>query len=87
MKKVESSLFTDTDTDTVLSPAHYQVGGIEVIDIFKAKFTPEEFKGVCKANILKYILRADYKNGLVDYKKALVYLEWLIEALEQNTNQ
>lgn len=33
-----------------------------------------------KGNILKYVLRADYKNGREDLEKAMVYLQWLIEA-------
>lgn len=66
-----------------ISPDHYKKGGLEVVDIWRAKLTPEEFKGACKANILKYVLRADYKNHLEDLKKAAVYLQWLIEAYEK----
>lgn len=62
------------------SPDHYKKGGLETITILKKKLTPEEFAGFCKGNILKYVLRADYKNGVEDYEKALVYLKWLIEA-------
>lgn len=71
------------EKDKAISPDHYKVGGLEVVDIWRAKLTPEEFKGACKANILKYVLRGDYKNGAEDYKKALVYLNWLIEAVEK----
>ena len=46
--------------------------------------TPEEFKGLCKGNILKYVLRADFKDGLKDYKKAAVYLKWLIKMEEED---
>ena len=30
-------------------------------------------------NILKYLIRAEKKNGKEDYKKAAKYLEWVIE--------
>lgn len=60
-------------------PSHYNQGGIEVIDMIKASLTPEEYAGFCKGNILKYIMREKYKNGVEDQKKAQKYLEWLIE--------
>lgn len=69
------------------SPDHYKKGGIDVITILKAKISPEEFKGFCKGNILKYVMRADHKNGVEDLKKARVYLDWLIEEKEkENAN-
>ena len=75
--------------DSSTSPAHYKAGGLEVVDIWRKKLTHEEFCGACKANILKYVLRSDLKNGVEDLKKAKVYLEWLIkekEKEEQNGN-
>ena len=41
------------------------------------------FKGFCLCNILKYIIRAEKKNGIEDYRKAKQYLEWLIELEEE----
>lgn len=70
-------------TNNAVSPNHYKQGGLEVVDIWRAKLSPEEFKGLCKGNVLKYVIRADQKNGLEDYKKAAVYLKWLIELLEE----
>ena len=69
--------------DNVKHPAHYTQGGLEVVDIWRAKLSPEEFRGACKANILKYVMRSDHKNGLEDLEKAKVYLEWLIEATDK----
>lgn len=66
-------------------PSHYKQGGMQPIDILRAKLTAREFNGFCKANIIKYVLRADYKNGLEDYKKALVYLNWIIELGEKRS--
>lgn len=64
---------------SVNHPAHY--GGendpYEVIKILKARLTPEEYRGFLKGNIVKYILRAEMKNGAEDYKKASWYAERL----------
>ena len=49
------------------------------LDNYK-KLTPEEFNGACKANIIKYVLRADEKGGIEDYEKAMQYLKWLQES-------
>ena len=69
--------------NTPQSPSHYKEGGVEVIDILRAKLTPEELKGFYKGNILKYVMREGKKNGVEDLKKAQVYLGWLIEATER----
>lgn len=66
-------------SDNVKNPNHYTVGGIETIKYIQAKLTPDQFKGYCIGNCIKYLSRAGYKNGLEDYKKAAVYLGWLIE--------
>lgn len=67
----------DKDVD-VYSPAHYTVGGYEAIDIIRAKLTPEEYRGYCKGNILKYVMRANYKGHHdQDCKKAAWYGEEL----------
>jgi hypothetical protein len=58
---------------------HYSVGGLETIEIMKAKFTPEEFRGYLKGNVVKYIFRYRHKDGLRDLQKATTYLNWLID--------
>ena len=63
----------------VTSPPHYTQGGVEVIDIIRAKLTTDEFHGYCKGNVLKYIFRANLKGGVTDLRKAKVYLQWLID--------
>lgn len=70
--------------DPVNSPSHYTQGGIETIDYMRAKLSPEEFKGYCRGNVIKYISRAPDKNGLEDLKKARQYLDWLIKHAEEN---
>ena len=66
-----------------VNPSHYKRGGLELIDVMKAELSPEEFKGFCKAIILKYICRADAKNGLEDYEKAKWYMDTLVEYLQK----
>ena len=67
------------DPDLVNHPSHYTAGGIEVIDFIVAKLTGEEFSGFCKGNVLKYVSRANHKNGLEDLRKAKWYVDRLIE--------
>lgn len=69
--------------DMVNNPPHYTSGGMEVIDILKAKLTPEEFKGFCKGNALKYLFRGELKGKeLEDYEKAQWYLNRLIDVVK-----
>lgn len=68
--------------DVVTRPEHYRQGGMETIDILKAKLSPEAFKGFCIGNVIKYVTRAEYKNGIEDYKKAKQYLDFLIGTAE-----
>ena len=66
-------------TDTVNSPEHYRVGGIEVIDYIKAKLTPEEFRGYLKGNVLKYTSRAGHKD---DAAQDIGKLVWYASKLQ-----
>lgn len=69
--------------DKVNNPRHYTVGGYEAIDVIKAKLTPEEYRGACKANVLKYLMRANYKGHHdQDLEKALYYMKELVNALD-----
>ena len=64
--------------DMVNHPAHYNKAGIETIDAIGAA-TNEGFKYYLQGNILKYIWRYEYKNGVEDLEKAQWYLKKLIE--------
>lgn len=64
--------------DMVNHPAHYNKAGIETIDAIGAA-TNEGFKYYLQGNILKYIWRYEYKNGIEDLEKAQWYLKKLIE--------
>ena len=67
--------------DNVNKPKHYVLEGLEPyqsIDVINAVLG-ENARYFYLGNIIKYFLRAEKKNGLEDYKKARVYLDWLIE--------
>jgi hypothetical protein len=70
--------------DSVNNPAHYTQGSIETIDYMESVLTKDELLGSYKFNVLKYVSRERYKNGLEDLKKARWYLNRLIEYLENN---
>lgn len=72
--------------DKIKSPSHYKLEGLncETIDVVKARLGKEGFKAFCIGNVLKYVLRAEKKNGLEDYKKSKHYLEWIIEGEEND---
>ena len=64
-------------TDNVNKPEHYRQGGIECIDAIQSALTPEEFRGYCKGNALKYVWRERYKGGDESMRKAQWYLDRL----------
>lgn len=67
--------------ERVDKPSHYMLVGlnIESIDVIRSVLGIEGFKKHCRGCALKYLLRADKKNGLEDLKKARVYLNWEID--------
>ena len=71
--------------DKIKSPNHYKLEGLncETIDVVKARLGKDGFKAFCIGNVIKYVLRAEKKNGLEDYKKSRQYLDWIIEGEER----
>jgi len=65
--------------DEVNHPPHYTDGGIECIEAIEASLTPEEFRGYCKGNLMKYGWRERLKGGTKSLKKAQWYLDRLIQ--------
>jgi len=64
---------------------YYDIGGIETIDIIRAKLTPEEFRGFLLGNALKYLCRCGWKtdNHRRDVEKARNYLDLLLKDLDK----
>ena len=65
--------------DNINNAKHYQICGFNSIKIIEKILGKEGFVAFCLGNILKYLIRAEKKNKLEDYKKAAKYLEWIIE--------
>jgi hypothetical protein len=70
--------------DSVDHPSHYNQGGVETIDYLESTLTDSELVGFMKGNVIKYVSRERYKNGVEDLKKAKWYLDRLIEYIEKN---
>lgn len=84
---IATKLFTakvtkDLQKDNVNHPNHYNSYSREVIDTLQGSMTPDEFKGYLKGNIMKYVTRYQFKNGVEDLKKAKWYIEKLTEVVD-----
>ena len=66
------------NVDMVNQPPHYNQAGIECIEAIRAA-TGEGYEFYLQGNILKYLWRYRYKNGLEDLNKARWYLDKLID--------
>lgn len=66
-------------SDSVNRPEHYTCGDIECIDAIESALTPEEFRGYCKGNVIKYVWRERKKGGSEDILKA----DWYLQRLSQ----
>jgi hypothetical protein len=73
---------TVTITDDVNHPVHYNNGKVECIEAIEAMLSETEFEGYVRGNVMKYVWRFKYKDGVKDLKKAKWYLERLIAALD-----
>lgn len=62
---------------------HYDAGGIEVLDVLKAKLTPEQYKGWLLGTLLAYGLRLNFKDQAAgDARKMAFYSGLLREVME-----
>ena len=74
----------EKENETVSHPAHYCQGGVECIDALEAATTGlHGIEAVCTANAIKYLWRWKHKNGVEDLKKAIFYINYLINWLEK----
>lgn len=70
--------------DNVEHPLHYCHGGIECIDaIESATHDLTGAEAVLTGQVIKYLWRWKWKNGVEDLRKAKWYLDRLIEKLEE----
>jgi hypothetical protein len=68
--------------DIVNRPKHYTQGGIEPIDYILANDLD-----FLEGNVVKYVTRHKFKNGLEDLKKAEYYLKALIDNYDARTDK
>lgn len=72
-----------TDKEMINHPVHYTHGKIECIDaIESATCNLTGIEAVCTGNIIKYVWRWKFKNGVEDLEKASWYLNKLIDQIK-----
>jgi hypothetical protein len=64
----------ESSRDHQIGGGHYRISALQPWDIIEA-WRLNFWQG----NIIKYVLRAPYKNGREDFEKARHYLDYLIE--------
>ena len=79
---INGTTLHDTE-DMVNHPPHYNKYGVECIDAIRAA-TGEGFEYYLQGNVMKYLWRYRYKNGIEDLKKANWYLELMIAEKQDN---
>ena len=87
LKEMEDELNIDGNImdDVINHPPHYMTGGIETLDVMRAKMSPDRFEGYLMGNVLKYLLRCEYKKKRgEDIKKAQFYLNTLVVEMDIN---
>ena len=70
--------------DMVNHPSHYTQGKIECIDALEA--ATANLKGldaVCTANAIKYLWRWQEKDGVRDLRKAIWYINKMLESRDE----
>ena len=70
------------EIDMVNNPPHYNKYGVECIEAIQSA-TGEGYEYYLQGNIIKYLWRYRYKNGVQDLEKAQWYLSRLIEIKNQ----
>jgi len=83
MDEFYTTKISSTKTDMVNSPPHYNKAGIECIDAIRAA-TGDGYEYYLQGNIMKYLWRYRYKNGIEDLQKAQWYLAKLIEECNES---
>ena len=69
------------NVDMVNHPPHYNKYGVECIEALRSA-CGEGFEYYLQGNVMKYLWRYRYKNGIEDLKKANWYLELLMETID-----
>ena len=78
--KVENPMEEIPINDNVHSPKHYMIPGCNFESRHLADVIVRDMPnplGTRIWNVIKYLVRAEKKNGLEDYNKAVEYLSWI----------
>ena len=79
---------TEQQTKYDAKSRYYDIGGIEVIEIIRAKLTPEQYRGYLLGNVLKYACRMEHKGSADrDAEKMRMYAEWLSDVSSDDTRE
>ena len=76
------STYTKAEVEESIESPKYKRHNLEVVDIIEDQLSKDEIIGAYTGTILKYILRADKKEGERDYRKAMWFLNRLIKYCE-----
>lgn len=72
-----------TIADMVNQPPHYTQGGIECIDAIKSAITGKPpYEAWLVGQVIKYLWRYNFKNGVQDVEKAQFYVNRLLEEVK-----
>jgi len=73
-------IINEKTPDNVNHPDHYTQGDIETIEVIEYLTRGlEGIDAVCIGNVIKYVMRCNYKNGWEDIEKAKWYLDKFLE--------
>lgn len=81
-----AELLSNDVIDMVNSPPHYKLNGLDIesVDVIRAVLTAEEFRGWCKGNAIKYLMRLGKKDKEIqDARKSIKFLEWLVKEMDE----
>lgn len=70
---------------SIIDKSHYKINGVDLIQSMKQGLVSrEEYVGFLKGNIMKYVVRCEYKNDVFsDLDKAMDYLNRLYEFFKE----
>lgn len=70
-----------------INPSYYNDGNVSCIEAMESAFGTDTVAAFCKCNAFKYLWRSDHKNGTEDLKKALWYLNKLLDIYGSQNKQ
>ena len=73
----EEAAVLPPDEGTADAQEHYKKAAMQPLQVMQTILSPEQFKGFLLGNVVKYLMRADFKGQTgADYGKARQYYYW-----------